>query len=115
LEGFVAAARAGTPQPLLQQMPARRADPAAARRRNWRSKAVAWWRASDQRVIVRIITFGGRSGSGVGVIGPSGSGKSSLIRALVGVWMPARGRCVDGAALDQWSSDVLGVMSATAQ
>ncbi len=43
------------------------------------------------------------------MIGPSGSGKSSLIRALVGVWTPARGKVrLDGAALDQWSSDELG-------
>jgi len=43
------------------------------------------------------------------VIGPSGSGKSSLIRALVGVWQPVRGKVrLDGAALDQWSSDLLG-------
>jgi ATP-binding cassette subfamily C protein len=46
---------------------------------------------------------------GLGIIGPSGSGKSSLVRALVGVWQPARGKVrLDGAALDQWSSDVLG-------
>ena len=39
------------------------------------------------------------------MIGPSGSGKSSLIRALVGVWQPVRGKVrLDGAALDQWSS-----------
>ncbi|WP_429798399.1 ATP-binding cassette domain-containing protein [Bradyrhizobium japonicum] len=43
------------------------------------------------------------------MLGPSGSGKSSLIRALVGVWTPVRGKVrLDGAALDQWSSDVLG-------
>ena len=49
------------------------------------------------------------AGNGLGVIGPSGSGKSSLIRALVGVWQPVRGKVrLDGAALDQWSSDVLG-------
>jgi ATP-binding cassette subfamily C protein len=43
------------------------------------------------------------------VIGPSGSGKSSLVRALVGVWQPVRGKVrLDGAALDQWSSEVLG-------
>jgi ATP-binding cassette subfamily C protein len=33
---------------------------------------------------------------------------SSLVRALVGVWQPFRGRYADGAALDRWSSDVLG-------
>ena len=63
----------------------------------------------DQRVIVQDVTFAVEAGSGVGVIGPSGSGKSSLVRALVGVWMPVRGKVrLDGAALDQWSSDVLG-------
>ncbi len=31
------------------------------------------------------------------------------MRALVGVWQPVRGKVrIDGAALDQWSSDVLG-------
>src|SRR5262245_19743927 len=40
----------------------------------------------DQRMIVHDVTFALNAGSGLGVIGPSGSGKSSLIRALVGVW-----------------------------
>jgi len=63
----------------------------------------------DQRVIVQDVTFTLSAGSGLGIIGPSGSGKSSLVRALVGVWQPARGKVrLDGAALDQWSSDVLG-------
>src|SRR5712675_1148408 len=63
----------------------------------------------DQRIIVQDVTFAVEAGNGLGVIGPSGSGKSSLVRALVGVWMPFRGKVrLDGAALDQWSSDVLG-------
>jgi PrtD family type I secretion system ABC transporter len=63
----------------------------------------------DQRVIVQDVTFALEAGSGLGVIGPSGSGKSSLVRALVGVWQPVRGKVrLDGAALDQWSSDALG-------
>jgi ATP-binding cassette subfamily C protein len=63
----------------------------------------------DQKVIVQDVTFALEGGNGLGVIGPSGSGKSSLVRALVGVWQPARGKVrLDGAALDQWSSDVLG-------
>jgi ATP-binding cassette subfamily C protein len=63
----------------------------------------------DQKIIVQDVTFALEAGSGLGVIGPSGSGKSSLVRALVGVWQPFRGKVrLDGAALDQWSSDVLG-------
>jgi ATP-binding cassette subfamily C protein len=63
----------------------------------------------DQRVIVKDVTFALSAGNGLGIIGPSGSGKSSLVRALVGVWQPARGKVrLDGAALDQWSSDALG-------
>src|SRR5260370_1107965 len=46
----------------------------------------------DQRVIVQDVTFAIEAGSGGGIIGPSGSGKSSLVRALVGVWMPFRGK-----------------------
>jgi len=46
---------------------------------------------------------------GLGVIGPSASGKSSLVRAMVGAWQPARGAIrLDGAAIDQWSADDLG-------
>jgi PrtD family type I secretion system ABC transporter len=63
----------------------------------------------DQKVIVHDVTFALEAGNGLGIIGPSGSGKSSLVRALVGVWQPARGKVrLDAAALDQWSSDVLG-------
>jgi PrtD family type I secretion system ABC transporter len=63
----------------------------------------------DQKVIVQDVNFVLTAGAGLGVIGPSGSGKSSLARALVGVWQPFRGKVrLDGAALDQWSTDVLG-------
>ena len=63
----------------------------------------------EQKIVVQDVTFALDAGNGVGVIGPSGSGKSSLARALVGVWQPFRGKVrLDGAALDQWSSDVRG-------
>ena len=43
------------------------------------------------------------------MIGPSASGKSSLARAIVGVWPAVRGKIrIDGAALDQWSPEALG-------
>ncbi len=63
----------------------------------------------EQKVVAQDVTFAIEAGQGVGVIGPSGSGKSSLVRALVGVWQPLRGKVrLDGAALDQWSPEILG-------
>src|SRR5262249_27234250 len=63
----------------------------------------------DHRLIVQDVTFALSAGNGLGIIGPSGSGKSSLVRALVGVWQPVRGKVrIDGAALDQWAPDMLG-------
>ena len=61
------------------------------------------------RLVVQDVSFGLKAGQGLGIIGPSASGKSSLVRALVGVWSPVRGKVrFDGAALDQWSSTDLG-------
>jgi ATP-binding cassette subfamily C protein len=58
----------------------------------------------DGRVLLHDVTFSLQAGQCLGVIGPSASGKSSLARALVGVWPPARGKVrLDGAALEQWS------------
>src|SRR5712691_8541904 len=58
---------------------------------------------------VRDLSLKLQRGNGLGVIGPSASGKSSLARMLVGYWAPAHGKvCFDGAALDQWAPDILG-------
>jgi PrtD family type I secretion system ABC transporter len=95
---------------LLQQIPAANTQTLLqAPSKRLSVEGVAMVAPGDQRVIVQEVTFVLEAGSGVGIIGPSGSGKSSLVRALVGVWIPARGKVrLDGAALDQWSSDVLG-------
>ncbi|WEX74209.1 type I secretion system permease/ATPase [Sinorhizobium numidicum] len=62
-----------------------------------------------QRLIVTDVNFVVRAGSALGVIGPSASGKSSLARAILGIWPAYRGAVrLDGAALDQWDSDALG-------
>ena len=61
------------------------------------------------KIVAQDIAFELEAGQGLGVIGPSGSGKSSLARLLVGVWQPVRGKVrLDGAALDQWAPDDLG-------
>lgn len=59
--------------------------------------------------ILQGIDFVLKPGDGLGVIGPTGSGKSSLARLLVGLWQADRGQLLlDGATLDQWQPDQLG-------
>jgi ATP-binding cassette subfamily C protein len=59
--------------------------------------------------IVADVRFRLRSGDALGIIGPSGAGKTSLVRTLVGIWRPAKGNVrLDGAALDQWNPELLG-------
>lgn len=63
----------------------------------------------SDRIVVQDVSFSLQGGHGLGIIGPSGSGKSSLARLLIGVWQPARGRIrLDGASLEQWPADILG-------
>jgi PrtD family type I secretion system ABC transporter len=110
-KGFVAARQSWHRlNKLLESLPARTVPTSLQSPSSRLSvEAVSIVPPGDQRVIVQDVTFALQAGNGLGVIGPSGSGKSSLIRALVGVWQPARGKVrLDGAALDQWSPDVLG-------
>lgn len=59
--------------------------------------------------VLRDLAFRLSPGQALGVIGSSASGKSSLARALIGVWRPSAGRIrLEGAALDQYDPDVLG-------
>ena len=63
----------------------------------------------DSRIVVDNVSFALEAGAGLGIIGPSAAGKSSLARTLVGVWQPVRGKVrLDGAALEQWSPNSLG-------
>lgn len=59
--------------------------------------------------VLKGIKFGAASGMLVAVIGPSASGKSTLARALVGVWPPMAGTVrLDGADISQWNKEELG-------
>lgn len=59
--------------------------------------------------IIRGIKFDVQPGEAVGIIGPSAAGKSTLARALVGIWPALAGEIrLDGATLDQWSEADFG-------
>jgi PrtD family type I secretion system ABC transporter len=61
------------------------------------------------RTLVAGVRFKLTAGQAIGIVGPSASGKSSLARALAGVWPPAAGAVrLDGAPIDQWDRARLG-------
>jgi ATP-binding cassette subfamily C protein len=61
------------------------------------------------RATVHGVQFALNAGDGLAIIGPSAAGKSTLGRALVGIWPPLRGSVrLDGAALDQYDPATLG-------
>ena len=60
-------------------------------------------------VIVSNVSFSLKAGAGLALLGASASGKTSLSKALVGIWPAVRGVVrLDGAALDQWRNEDLG-------
>ena len=63
----------------------------------------------ESSVALRMLSFSNQPGQAVGVIGPSCAGKSTLAKAVTGLWLPARGKIrLDGAALYQFDQDTLG-------
>ena len=64
---------------------------------------------STGSVILSDVGFELRAGQAVGIVGPSGGGKSTLAQGLTGVWPLLRGDVrLDDADLSQWSPDELG-------
>ena len=62
-----------------------------------------------QILLFRDISFQLKAGDTLAIVGASGSGKSSLSRALVGLLEPIRGAVrLDGASIDQWEPDLAG-------
>ncbi|MBM7047042.1 MULTISPECIES: type I secretion system permease/ATPase [Rhizobium] len=110
-KGFVAArqgwARLAT---LLDVAPAEQHAltlPAPARELSVENISVASPGGRD--LILRNVSFKVPAGTVLGVIGPSASGKSSLARAITGLWPAAIGTIrLDKAALSQWEPNELG-------
>jgi PrtD family type I secretion system ABC transporter len=63
----------------------------------------------QDKVLLNGLSFTVKPGQGLGVIGPTGAGKSTLAKVLTGVLPPTRGSVrLDGAAIDQRSIDDYG-------
>ena len=65
--------------------------------------------AGTNRHILRNVTFQIAPGESLGIVGPSGTGKSTLLRQVVGILAPSTGVVrVDGADVSTWPRELLG-------
>lgn len=61
------------------------------------------------RVLLSEVSFELRAGQTLGVVGPSAGGKTTLVRALTGIWPTLRGSVrFDDAEMQQWDDESLG-------
>ncbi len=64
---------------------------------------------TSQQPILKNISFDANPGELIGIIGPTASGKSSLAKMLVGVWMPYSGSYkIDNAEIRFYNRDEIG-------
>jgi ATP-binding cassette subfamily C protein/ATP-binding cassette subfamily C protein EexD len=95
---------------LFQSTPAPRAGVSLPRPAgHLEADGIVVWPLGGNRPTVKGVSFSIQPGETVAVVGASGAGKSSLIKALAGVW-PVKGGSVriDGADYTQWDGIKLG-------
>ena len=64
---------------------------------------------TSKNPVLKNITFSILPGECVGFIGPSGSGKSSLVKTILGIWPVAAGEVrIDGAEISHYNREELG-------
>lgn len=95
---------------LLKEFPAREQGMALPPPRGYLAvESVVVAAPGTQVAILRNVSFALEPGEVLGVIGPSAAGKSTLARALVGVWPAAAGKVrLDGADVYSWDKQQLG-------
>lgn len=64
---------------------------------------------ANRPALIKGIAFSLAAGESLGIVGPSASGKTTLIRLLLGIWQPQSGVVrLDGADIARWERDSLG-------
>src|SRR5262249_46207645 len=59
--------------------------------------------------VIKGVSFEIEPGQALALIGPSAAGKTTLVRLIVGNWVPQRGSVrLDGPELHTWDTDALG-------
>ncbi|HVF16134.1 MAG TPA: type I secretion system permease/ATPase, partial [Steroidobacteraceae bacterium] len=65
--------------------------------------------APQRPALIKGIALSLAPGESLGIIGPSASGKTTLIRLMLGIWKPQAGVVrLDGADISKWNRDSLG-------
>ena len=98
-------------QELFEKMPAEPARRTAlpAPTGSIQASNLACFAPGAARPVISGIDFELDPGAGLGVIGPSGVGKSTLVKAILGIWPKISGDVrLDGAEHGQWNPAVLG-------
>lgn len=64
---------------------------------------------SNRVFILKGLSFEFQPGEVIGIIGPSASGKSTLLRTILGIWPTALGKMrIDGSELRSWPREEIG-------
>lgn len=67
-----------------------------------------WFRYGDDRWAIRDVSFRVAPGERIGLVGPTGSGKTTIVSLLCRFYRPTRGRILlDGIPLDDWPAGEL--------
>ena len=104
LSDYLSALETAAPSPIQLPQPTGRVEA-----RGVTKLAPGSERTGEGRAILSDISFSLDPGEGVGVIGPSASGKTSLAKLLTGLWLPDKGALrVDGATFQQWDPAQIG-------
>ncbi len=84
-------------------------DPLPAPLGNLTAERVTWGLTGQSTAIIRGVSFSLEAGDRLAIIGPSASGKTTLLRLVAGILPPAAGAVrLDGADISTWAREDVG-------